>query len=142
MGRVQDKVAIVTGAASGVGKEDSILLAKEGARVVLTDVNDAEGQKVAAQINSKTPGSALFIKHDIASEDDWKMVVARTEETFGGLDILVNNAAILIYGNIENTNLADWQKIQRINSDGYFLGCHHGLAAMRKRGGGSIVNMS
>jgi len=61
---------------------------------------------------------------------------------FRRLDILVNNAAILIYGNIENTNLADWQKIQRINSDGYFLGCHYGLAAMKKRGGGSIVNMS
>ena len=142
MGRVQDKVAIITGAASGVGKEDAILLAREGAKVVLTDLNEAEGVKVADKINATTPGSALFIKHDIASEDGWKEVIAKTEEQFGGVDILVNNAAILIYGNIENTNLADWQKIQRINSDGYFLGCHYAIPAMKKRGGGSIVNMS
>lgn len=142
MGRVQDKVAIITGAASGVGKEDAILLAREGAKVVLTDLNEAEGVKVAAQINATSPGSALFIKHDIASEDSWKEVMATTEEKFGGLDILVNNAGILVYGNIENTDLATWQKIQRVNSDGYFLGCHHGVAAMKKRGGGSIINMA
>ena len=138
MGRVQDKVAIVTGAGSGIGKEDALLLAKEGAKVVLTDVNEEAGRAVAKQIGD----AALFIKHDIASEDDWKAVIAKTEETFGGLDILVNNAAILAYGNIENTDLATWQKIQRINSDGYFLGCHHGVIAMKKRGGGSIVNMA
>ena len=142
MGRVQDKVAIITGAASGVGKEDAILLAREGAKVVLTDLNETDGIKVADKINETTPGSAIFIKQDIASEDDWKIVIAKTEKQFGGLDILVNNAAILIYGNIENTDLATWQKIQRINSDGYFLGCHHGVLAMKKRGGGSIVNMS
>jgi 3(or 17)beta-hydroxysteroid dehydrogenase len=138
MGRVQGKVAIVTGAAGGVGEADAILLAQEGAKVVLTDVNEELGRKVAEKIGD----AARFVKHDIASEDDWKRVIAYTEETFGGLDILVNNAAILIYGNIENTDLATWQKINRINSDGYFLGCHHGLAAMKKRGGGSIVNMS
>ncbi|MGH8461959.1 MAG: SDR family oxidoreductase [Stenotrophobium sp.] len=142
MGRVQNKVAIITGAASGVGKEDAILLAHEGAKVVLTDLNDAEGIKVADKINADHPGAALFIKHDIASEDNWKTVMARTEEAFGGLDILVNNAGILLYGNIENTDLATWQKIQRVNSDGYFLGCHFGVAAMKKRGGGSIVNMA
>ena len=142
MARVQDKVAIITGAASGVGKEDAILLAREGAKVVLTDLNDADGNKVAAQINAVTPGAALFIKHDIASEEGWKEVIARSEDAFGGLDILVNNAAILLYGNIEDTNLATWQKIQRVNSDGYFLGCHYGIKAMKKRGGGSIVNMA
>ncbi len=138
MGRVTGKVAIVTGAASGVGKEDALLLAKEGAKVVLTDVNEEAGQAVAKQIGD----AALFVKHDIASEDQWKDVIAKTEAKFGGVDILVNNAAILIYGNIEDTNLADWQKIQRVNSDGYFLGCHYGLAAMKKRPSGSIVNMS
>lgn len=137
-GRVEGKVAIVTGAASGVGKEDALLLAREGARVVLTDVNEDAGRAVAAEIGD----TALFIKHDIADEAQWQAVVGQTEERFGGLDILVNNAAILIYGNIENTDLATWQKIQRINSDGYFLGCHYGYAAMKKRGGGSIVNMS
>ena len=139
MGRVANKVAIVTGAASGVGKEDALVLAREGAKVVLTDVNEEAGQAVARQIGAE---QALFVKHDIADEQQWKDVIARTEEKFGGLDIVVNNAAILIYGNIEDTNLADWQKIQRVNSDGYFLGCHYGLKAMRKRPSGSIVNMS
>ncbi|TXH05839.1 MAG: glucose 1-dehydrogenase [Nevskiaceae bacterium] len=142
MGRVQNKVAIVTGAASGVGKEDALLLAREGAKVVLTDLNEADGTKVAAQINASHAGSALFVKHDIASEDDWKAVMAQTEATFGGLDILVNNAGILMYGNIEDTSLATWQKIQRVNADGYFLGCHYAVPAMKKRGGGSIINMA
>ena len=141
MGRVQNKVAIITGAASGVGKADAELLAREGAHVVLTDLNESEGLKAAEAIKAKG-GSALFLKHDIADEESWKAVIAKTEETFGGLDILVNNAAILIYGNIENTDLATWQKIQKINSDGYFLGCHYGYKAMLKRGGGAIVNMS
>jgi len=138
MGRVSGKVAIVTGGASGVGKDDAILLVKEGAKVVLTDLNEKDGDTVAAQIGE----NALFVKHDISSEDGWKEVIARTEEKFGGVDILVNNAAILIAGTIEDTTLENWQKIQRVNSDGYFLGCKYGYAAMKKRGGGSIVNMS
>lgn len=141
MGRVQDKVAIITGAASGVGKADAELFAREGAHVVISDLNEKDGEKTAEGIRAKG-GSAIFLKHDIADEDSWKSVIAETEAKFGGLDILVNNAAILIYGNIENTDLATWQKINRINSDGYFLGCHHGYKAMLKRGGGSIVNMS
>jgi len=138
MGRVQDKVAIVTGAASGVGKEDAVLLAREGARVVLTDINEELGRSVAKEIGD----SALFVKHDIASEDGWIEVMKQTHDHFGGLDILVNNAAILAYGTIEDTTLELWQKIQRVNSDGYFLGCKHAFAAMKQRGGGSIVNMS
>ena len=138
MGRVSGKVAIVTGGAGGVGKDDAILLVKEGAKVVLTDLNEKDGDTVAAQIGE----NALFVKHDISSEDGWKEVIARTEERFGGVDILVNNAAILIGGTIEDTTLENWQKIQRVNSDGYFLGCKYGYAAMKKRGGGSIVNMS
>ena len=141
MGRVQNKVAIITGGASGVGKADAELLAAEGAKVVLTDVNAAEGEKVAAAINAKGQ-SALFLKHDIASEDDWRAVLAATTEKFGGLDILVNNAAILAQATIEETDLALWQKIQKINSDGYFLGCKYGLEAMKSRPSGSIINMS
>jgi 3(or 17)beta-hydroxysteroid dehydrogenase len=136
--RVQGKVAVITGAASGVGKEDALLLAREGARVVLTDVNEEAGQAVARQIGD----AALFIKHDIASEDGWKQVIAKTEEAFGGIDVLVNNAAILAYGTIETTTLELWQKIQRVNSDGYFLGCKYAVEAMKKRPNGSIINMS
>lgn len=139
MGRMQNKVAIVTGAASGVGKEDAILLAREGAKVVLTDVNEEAGRAVAKDIGAD---QALFVKHDIASEDEWIKVIATTEEVFGGVDVLVNNAAILAQATIEETSLELWQKIQRVNSDGYFLGCKHGLAAMKKRPSGSIVNMS
>ena len=124
MGRVSGKVAIVTGGASGVGKEDAILLVREGAKVVLTDLNEKDGDTVAAQIGE----NALFVKHDISSEDGWKEVIARTEEKFGGVDILVNNAAILIAGTIEDTTLENWQKIQRVNADGYFLGCKYGYA--------------
>lgn len=138
MGRVSGKVAIITGAASGVGKEDALLLAREGAQVVLTDVNEEAGRAVAKEIGE----SALFIRHDISSEADWQAVIAGTEAKFGGIDILVNNAAILAYGTIETTTLELWQKIQKINSDGYFLGCHYGLEAMKKRPNGSIVNMS
>lgn len=138
MGRVSGKVAIITGAASGVGKEDAILLAREGAKVVLTDVNVEAGEALARQIGE----DALFLRHDIASEDDWKAVFAKTTEAFGGVDVLVNNAAILAYGTIETTTLELWQKIMRINADGYFLGCHYAVEAMKQRPSGSIINMS
>src|SRR5262249_14979281 len=138
MGRGSGKVAIVTGGASRVGKGDATLLVKEGARFVLTDLNEKDGNAVAAQIGD----NALFVKHDISSEEGWKEVIARTEEKFGGVDILVNNAAILIAGTIEDTTLENWQTIQRVNSDGYFLGCKYGYAAMKRRGGGSRSYMS
>ncbi|CDF85645.1 glucose 1-dehydrogenase [Pseudomonas sp. QL9] len=138
MNRMQGKVCIVTGAASGIGREDAKLLAAEGARVVLTDLNEEAGRAAAAEIGD----NALFIRHDIASEDDWKQVIKLTLERFGRLDVLVNNAAILAMANIEDTSLELWRKVQTINGDGYFLGCKHAIAAMKDSGGGSIVNMS
>lgn len=138
MKRVEGKVCIVTGAASGVGREDALLLAREGARVVLTDLNEELGRQVAAEIGEQ----ALFVRQDIASEADWQNVIKQTLERFGRLDVLVNNAAILAVGSIEDTSLELWQKVQRINSDGYFLGCKYAVAAMKDSGGGSIVNMS
>ena len=141
MGRVQDKVAIVTGGASGVGKADCLLLAREGATVVVTDIDEKNGQAVAKEISDKG-GQARFVKHDISSESDWQNVIKVAKEAFGGLDILVNNAAILAIGTIEDTSLELFQKIQKVNSEGYFLGCKYGYAAMKERGAGSIVNMS
>ena len=138
MNRVQNKVAIVTGGASGVGREDALLLAREGARVVITDVNEAAGRAVAAEIGD----AALFMRHDIASEADWKSVVDSTVQRFGRLDVLVNNAAILQIGSIEDTTLEMWQKVQGVNADGYFLGCKYAVLQMKANGGGSIVNMS
>ncbi|CAI8891208.1 3-beta-hydroxysteroid dehydrogenase [Pseudomonas sp. IT-196MI5] len=138
MQRVEGKVCIITGAASGIGREDALLLAREGAKVVLTDLNEEAGRQVAAEIGS----NALFIRHDIASESDWQNVVKTTVEHFGRLDVLVNNAAILALGSIEDTTLELWQKVQKINGEGYFLGCKYAIQAMKESGGGSIINMS
>ncbi len=135
--RVEGKIAIVTGAASGVGKEDALLLASQGARVVLTDRNEADGQAVAREIGD----AAIFVPHDISSEADWQRVMATTQEHFGTPDVLVNNAGILALGTVEDTTLDLWQRIMRVNAEGYFLGCKYGVAAMKARGG-SIINMS
>ncbi|WP_223532334.1 glucose 1-dehydrogenase [Pseudomonas sp. BF-R-30] len=138
MQRVEGKVCIITGAASGIGREDALLLAREGAKVVLTDLNEEAGRQVAAEIGA----NALFIRHDIASESDWQQVIKTTVEHFGRLDVLVNNAAILALGSIEDTTLELWQKVQKINGEGYFLGCKYAIQAMKETGGGSIINMS
>ena len=138
MGRVEGKVAIVTGAASGMGKADAELLAAEGASVVVTDFNEVDGQAVAEAIG----GDAVFMRLDVTSEDNWKSVIAATVEKFGRLDVLVNNAGMISLGSIVDTDLDDWRRINAVNSDGVFLGCKHAIPAMAESGGGSIVNMS
>jgi 3(or 17)beta-hydroxysteroid dehydrogenase len=138
MGRVQGKVVTVTGGASGIGKQDALLLAGEGARVVITDLNEDGGRSLAREIGE----AALFVPHDISSEDNWKAVMTATRERFGRLDGLVNNAGVLVMGSIEDATLEQWQRVRRISADGYFLGCKYGVAAMKSSDGGSIVNMS
>lgn len=138
MGRVEGKVAIVTGAASGMGKADAKLLAAEGARVVVTDMNEVDGQAVADSIGD----NAIFLALNVTDEDNWKAVIAKTVETFGGLDILVNNAGMLALGSIVDADLETWRKVNAVNSDGVFLGCKHAIPAMTASGGGSIINMS
>jgi 3(or 17)beta-hydroxysteroid dehydrogenase len=138
MGRVADKVAIVTGGASGMGKADAMLLAREGARVVVADLNEKDGQAVADAIG----GNGTFMRLDVTDEDNWQAVVAATVAKFGRLDILVNNAGMIALGNIVDTDLAMWRKINAVNSDGVFLGCKHAIPAMAASGGGSIINMS
>jgi 3(or 17)beta-hydroxysteroid dehydrogenase len=138
MGRVQGKVVIVTGGASGIGKADALVLAGEGARVVIADLNEDGGRALAREIGD----TAMFVRHDISREEDWKAVMAATHDRFGRLDGLVNNAGVLVMGSIEDATLEQWQKVHRINADGYFLGCKYGVAVMKTRGGGSIVNMS
>jgi 3(or 17)beta-hydroxysteroid dehydrogenase len=138
MGRVAGKVAIVTGGASGMGKADAIALAREGARVVVADLNAEGGRAVADAIGD----SATFMRLDVTDEDNWQSVVAATVEKFGRLDILVNNAGMIALGNIVDTDLAMWRKINAVNSDGVFLGCKHAIPAMAASGGGSIINMS
>lgn len=138
MGRVAGKVAIVTGGASGMGKADAILLAREGARVVVADLNEKDGMEVARGIGD----NALFLRLDVTDEDNWKTVISATREKFGRLDILVNNAGMIALGTIVDTDLATWRKINAVNSDGVFLGCKHAIPVMAASGGGSIINMS
>lgn len=138
MGRVAGKVAIVTGGASGMGRADARLLAAEGAKVVIADLNEADGEALASEIGD----AAVFMQLNVADEDNWKTVVAATVEKFGGLHILVNNAGILALGTILDTDLESWRKVNAVNSDGVFLGCKHAIPAMVESGGGSIINMS
>ena len=138
MGRVDGKVAIVTGAASGMGRADAQLLAAEGARVVLADLNEADGHDAAEALGD----SAIFLRLDVTDEDNWKSVIAATVETFGRLDILVNNAGMIALGSIVDTDLESWRRVNAVNSDGVFLGCKHAIPAMAESGGGSIINMS
>jgi 3(or 17)beta-hydroxysteroid dehydrogenase len=138
MGRVSGKVAIITGAASGMGKADAELLAQEGATVVVTDLNEADGQAVADAIGEQ----AVFMRLNVTDEENWKAVISATVEQFGRLDILVNNAGMIALGNIVDTDLESWRMVNAVNSDGVFLGCKHAIPAMAESGGGSIINMS
>ncbi len=140
-GRVAGKVAIVTGGASGIGRSCALRLAQEGATVMVTDIQDAQGAETVAAINDKG-GTAQFLHHDVTSEDEWRSVVSATVSAFGGLNVLVNNAGIAIGGSIVTMELADWQRQQSINLDGVFLGVKHCIPSMRDSGGGSIINMS
>ena len=136
MGRVDGKVAIVTGAASGLGAADARLLAAEGASVVMTDVNAAPGEELADELG------AWFFEQDVSDEAGWKRLVAETVERYGRLDVLVNNAGIAIIADIEKTTPEIWRRTLAVHLDGTFFGCHHALPAMVSSGGGSIINMS
>jgi 3(or 17)beta-hydroxysteroid dehydrogenase len=137
-GRVEGKVAIVTGAASGIGAATSRRLASEGARVLLCDVNEEGLAKLAAELGD--PAEALTL--DVVDEARWREVVAHARERLGRLDVLVNNAGIVERADVEETTLEQWRRIQSVNAEGVFLGCKHALPAMRASGGGSIVNVS
>ena len=138
MGRVAGKVAIITGAASGMGKADAQLLVKEGAKVVLADLDDAQGQVVADELGE----NAIYLHLDVTDEENWKSVVAQTVKAFGKLDILVNNAGMMALGNVVDADLESYRKINAVNNEGVFLGCKHAIPAMVEGGGGSIINMS
>jgi 3(or 17)beta-hydroxysteroid dehydrogenase len=142
MGRLDGKVAIVTGGSAGLGRADAIGLAREGAKVVVTDVNEAEGRKVAAEINALHPGAAIFLVQDVRDETRWQEVVAETMQNFGGLHILVNNAGVVKIATPESCTLEEFRFQNAVMSEGVFLGCKHAMPAMKVSGGGSIINMS
>lgn len=141
MGRVDGKVVLVTGAASGLGKADAIMLAKEGAKVVLTDINEA-GEEVAQHIVNDLGAEAVFMKQDVTDEQGWTDTIAAVEKQYGGLDVLVNNAGIVIVATPEDTTLEQFRLVNSVMSESVFLGCRTAIPAMKKRGGGSIINMS
>lgn len=138
MGRVQDKVAIITGGAKGLGEAAARLLAAEGARVVLTDIDEANGRRVAAEIGP----AASFRVQDVREEAGWRELVASVLAEHGRLDILVNNAGVVEAGTIESTTAEDYRFVMAVSADGTFFGCKHAIPAMRASHGGSIINMA
>jgi len=139
--RVEGKVALVTGAASGIGRSAALLLAREGAKIVATDLQDENGEGLLREL--RTAGcESEYYHHDVTSEEDWQSVVAQTRARFGRLDVLVNNAGIGLSGLVVEMSLADWKRQVAVNLDGVFLGVKHSLPLMRQGGGGSIINVS
>lgn len=139
MGRVEGKVIIVTGGAIGLGEAIARLLGREGAKVVVTDIKDAEGEAVARSI----PGS-LYLHHDVSEEEDWQRVVRRAREDLGRLDVVINNAGVGFGCPPEEQTLEQWRWLMSINLDGVFLGTKHAILAMKQNQppGGSIINLS
>jgi len=138
MGRFDGKVVIVTGAARGQGEAEARLFASEGAKVVLADVLDTEGQAVAADIGA----NALYVHLDVSNEAEWQAAIAATKEFGGRLDALVNNAAIIWPSAIEDTSLEAYMTVINVNQVGCFLGMKTAMPLMKESGGGSIVNIS
>lgn len=143
--RLDGKVALVTGAARGLGAEISQALVQMGAKVMLTDVLEKEGEATARQIDA-TGDQAAFLKHDVTDEAQWQAVIQATIERFGGFDVLVNNAGIEIPSFLADCELSEFRRIMQVNVEGVFLGVKHAIRAMRPGGaaarGGSIVNLS
>jgi NAD(P)-dependent dehydrogenase (short-subunit alcohol dehydrogenase family) len=139
--RLEGKVALISGGARGMGASEARLFAREGARIVIGDILDAAGQAVAADIKARG-GDALFVRLDVTDEGDWDRAVARTIERFGKLDVLVNNAGVGGGGRIEDTTVKEWDHVMDVNAKGVFLGTRAVIPAMRRAGGGSIINIS
>jgi NAD(P)-dependent dehydrogenase (short-subunit alcohol dehydrogenase family) len=139
--RLKDKVALITGAGNGIGRETALLFAREGAAVVVVDVADAAGQNTVADITSEG-GRAIYVHADVSKAADCENMVQKAEESYGKLNVLFNNAGIM-HGDDDNamtTEEAIWDLTMAINLKGVFLGCKYGIPALRRAGGGSIIN--
>jgi NAD(P)-dependent dehydrogenase (short-subunit alcohol dehydrogenase family) len=136
--RLAGKVALITGGASGMGRSEATIFAREGARVMIADVLDREGQEAAKAIGD----AARFMTLDVTDEAQWQAVIAATEREFGKLDIVVNNAGISGTYQPDLTSTEAWDRVMDINAKGVFFGMKHGVPALRRAGGGAIVNIS
>ena len=136
--RLEGKVALISGGGRGMGAEEALLFAREGAKVVIGDVLE-EGRDVAAQVPG---GQAIFVRLDVTKEGDWRRAVSMAEDVYKRLDILVNNAGVSATGSIEDTTVEEWDRVMDVNAKGVFLGTKHAIPAMQRAGGGSIINIS
>jgi len=136
MGKLDGKVAMVTGGSRGLGEADSRILAREGAKVVVCDILDTEGEALAAEIDG------AYIHLDVTSEEQWIKAIAFAEEKFGPVDILINNAGVVAFTPLDSCDLAEWNRVIEINLTGTFLGIRHIAASMERAGSGVIVNIS
>ena len=141
MSRLEGRVAVVSGGASGIGRASAMGLAAEGARVVVADIDSDLGLQTCSDIENMG-GEATFHTLDVTDEEQWRACIAATRASYGGLNILVNNAGIAVGGSILTMSLEDWQRQQAINLDGVFLGIKHGIPAMIDSGNGSVINIS
>jgi 3(or 17)beta-hydroxysteroid dehydrogenase len=137
-GRLAGKAAFITGGASGLGRAMAIAFAEEGANLAIADIDQQRGREVAKEIGDR----AIFLAHDVTSEEQWIANLNEAALAFGRLDTLVNNAGIGTRGTVEQTTLAEWRRIHAVNLEGPFLGCKHGIALIAKAGGGAIINIS
>jgi cyclopentanol dehydrogenase len=139
--RLQGKIALISGGARGMGAVEARLFAKEGAKVTIGDVLEDEGRKLEAELNAMG-AEVLFVRLDVTREADWQRAVEATMNRFGKLDVLVNNAGISGRGRVEDTAVEEWDRVMDVNAKGVFLGTKVAIPAMRRGGGGSIINIS
>jgi len=143
MGRVDGKKAFITGGAQGLGEATARMMAREGAKVTVTDVNGAGAEAVAASINeAHGAGTAFAWQHDVTDADQWQDVLQAAHDAMGGLNVLVNNAGIGSLGSVEDENYETFKKVQTVDVDSIFLGCKYAIPLMRAHGLGSIINIS
>tara|TARA_B100000519_G_scaffold53844_1_gene44835 strand:+ start:17942 stop:18703 length:762 start_codon:yes stop_codon:yes gene_type:complete len=139
--RLEGKIALISGGTGGQGSTEVKLFCQEGAKVVFGDIDDEKGKKLESEVR-KFGGEATYVHLDVTSESDWQKAVSKTIELYGKLNILINNAGILITKRLEETTESDWDLVQSVNAKGVFLGAKSVISAMKNSGGGSIVNIS
>ena len=138
---MEGKIALISGGTGGQGSTEVKLFCQEGAKVVFGDIDDEKGKKLESEVR-KFGGEATYVHLDVTSESDWQKAVSKTIELYGKLNILINNAGILITKRLEETTESDWDLVQSVNAKGVFLGAKSVISAMKNSGGGAIVNIS